>query len=105
MNDEFALHEIVVIRAEVDPEASDGQEIEYHVVHGACPMIDDDCLVSSIVRDLGLRSALYGIWGADTRPRIEVKTYVVRAWEQKYDIPGMPVEWDAGIEEVDHGEH
>jgi hypothetical protein len=97
----FPVHRIVVTKARPDPDFDDGQELEFTIEHGECTQEDEACIVESTVRELGLRSALFGIWGEEVRPRVEVKTYKVRGWVSKYDIPGAPIEYDAGIEEVD----
>ena len=57
------------------------------------------------VQQLGLHAALYGVWDSwDQNNRLEVGEYRVRGWVTKFDIPGEPIEYDAGVEEVDDNE-
>jgi hypothetical protein len=70
---------------------------QYTLDHGTCELRGDECLVESTVRELGLRGAINGVWSKDP---VELRTYRVRGWVTKYDIPGAPIEYDAGIEEV-----
>jgi hypothetical protein len=94
----YTEHLLTVIA--VETEDGSGTD-EYMLQHGTCEFRDDDCLVESTVRDLGLRGALNGVWSKDP---VALGSYRVRGWVQKYDVPGAPIEYDAGIEIVDPDE-
>jgi hypothetical protein len=99
----FPVHTIVVTKVAYDDPVFfmgiDPSEIEYGIGHGECTLRGEECIVESIVSDLGLHSAIFGVF--DTENRLEVRDYQVRGWTSKYDVPSEPIEYDAGIELVD----
>jgi hypothetical protein len=104
---DFPVHTITVTK--VSYETPRGVHLteppicEYEIDHGVCGVRGEECIVEGHVQELGLHAALYGVWDSwDQNNRLEAgRTYRVRGWVSKYDIPGEPIEWDAGIEEVD----
>jgi hypothetical protein len=102
---DFPVHTITVTRISYEmPRGNFLTEppvCEYTINHGVCELRGDECLVESQVQEMGLHAALFGVWDTwELLNRIEVKDYQVRGWVSKFDVPGEPVEWDAGIEEV-----
>ena len=95
----YRVHTLTVIS--VETEDGSGTD-EYMIEHGSCELRGDECLVESTVQELGIRGALLGIWSKTET--VELGTYRVRGWVQKYDVPGAPIEYDAGIEVVDDDE-
>jgi hypothetical protein len=102
---DFPVHTITVTRISYEmPRGNFLTEppvCEYTIDHGVCELRGDECLVESQVQEMGLHAALFGVWDTwDQLNRIEVKDYQVQGWVSKFDVPGEPVEYDAGIEEV-----
>jgi hypothetical protein len=105
----MVVHVITVTRAEYrEPRGNflvEWGDCDYTIDHGACELRGDECIVESTVRELGMHGALYGVWDSwDQGNRVEPGEYRVRGWVEKFDVPGEPVEYDAGIEEVDEDE-
>jgi hypothetical protein len=103
------VHVITVTRAEYEePRGNfvvEWIDFDYEIDHGVCELRGDDCIVESTVRELNLHAALFGVWDSwDQGNRIEVGQYRVRGWVEKFDVPGEPIEWDAGIELIDEDE-
>jgi hypothetical protein len=109
---EMPVHRITVTRAEYEPHDEarskllvEWGECDYEIDHGACRARGDECIVESTVRELGMHGALYGVWDTwEQGNRVTVGVYRVRGWVSKYDVPGEPIEYDAGIELVDEDE-
>jgi hypothetical protein len=100
---DFPVHTIVVTKVAYDDPVLfmgiEPSEIEYGIGHGECTLRGEECIVEGTVSELGLHAALFGVWDKDHR--LEVRDYQVRGWTSKHDVPGEPIEYDAGIEEVD----
>jgi hypothetical protein len=90
---------VLTVEAVEDLDGFDSDQ--YTLDHGKCELRGDECIVESTVHELGLRAALNGVYSTDP---VELRTYRVRGWVSKYDVPGEPIEYDAGIEEVDPDE-
>lgn len=100
---EFAVHAITVTSVSYDDPGDEygiePTECSFEIDHGKCTDRGDDCLVEQTVRELGLHAALFGVFDVDHR--VEQRSYRVLGWVQKYDVPGEPVEYDAGISVLD----
>jgi hypothetical protein len=81
-------------------ESLDGYGEDWYLLdHGTCEHRGEDCLVESMIRDLGIRGALLGVWSKVET--VELRSYRVRGWVTKYPAtPNGPEEYDAGIEVV-----
>lgn len=93
------VHLLTVVSVETEDGAGTD---EYMLDHRDCELRGDECLVESTVQELGIRGALLGVWSKVET--VELGAYKVRGWVQKYDVPGAPIEYDAGIEIVDPDE-
>ena len=108
---DFPVHTITVTRvAYEEPRGNYLTEppmCEYEIAHGICEVRGEECIVEGTVSELGLHAALFGVWDTwDQNNRLEAgRSYRVRGWVTKFDVPGEPVEYDAGIEEVDPDEN
>ena len=104
---DFPTHTITVTKVSYEePRGNYLTELpvcEYEIDHGVCEVRGEECIVEGNVQELGLHAALYGVWDTwDQLNRLEAgREYRVRGWVSKFDIPGEPIEYDAGIEEVD----
>jgi len=104
---EFDVHTITVTRVSYEePHGNNLTELplcEYTIDHGACEQRGEECLVEEHVNELGLHAAMFGVWDTwSQNNRLQAgATYRVRGWTSKYDVPGEPIEYDAGIEEVE----
>jgi len=90
------IHTVKILS--VDETDTDEYDVEYDIDHGNCTADPEECLISQTINDLGWQAAIFGVFSKD---QPQVGTFKVRGWESKYDVPGYPIEWDAGIELVE----
>lgn len=69
-------------------------DVTYTLEHGDCAE-PDNCFIEQHLNELGVDTALCGVWGDETVP---VGSYQIIGWSSKYDVPGEPVEYDAGVD-------
>ena len=67
----------------------------YDLTHDDCADAPD-CFVAEQLNELGVDSALIGVWEKGIVD--DGLTLTVDVWVDKYDVPGEPVEYDAGLE-------
>jgi hypothetical protein len=103
----FPVHTITVIHVEyeepVDRWSNEPEVLDYRIDHGECTQRAEECIVESIVTDIGVHAALFGVWDKDNR--LTARDYRVQGWASVSPAtPNGPEEYDAGIEWVDDEE-
>lgn len=89
-----AIHTLTVTHAYDEGEGY--VEYEWVLDHGDC-FIGEDCAVSMDLHESSLEDALCGYAWGDGQTYPYRTTYYLVAWASRYDVPGEPIEYDAGL--------
>lgn len=99
----FPVHVVRVLKATyleggtwVHPE-----ELECEVSHRGCEYRGYECIVEETISELGLHAAVYGSFHAGPERLKKGQVLYVQGWASTFDVPGEPIEYDAGIEVVE----
>lgn len=98
--DPFPVHELAILRA-WECADTDEPEYDYALVHppecGRGEWPADDCMLVLELSEGGLPSVLCGYSWRGDQAYPWLTTYYLRGWVSKFDVPGEPIEYDAGV--------